>query len=183
MSTSVKKVTKKVVKKPSAHPAYGDMVRKAVMEMKDRKGSSRQAIIKYIRANFKISATENVESYVRRSLVAAIKAGRLIHTKGAGASGSFKLPEKEKKAKKTPVKKAKKSTTPKKKRTPKKAKKVAAPAASGDAAAKPKKSKTPKKAKKSPAKKVTKKVKTPKRAGAKKVAPKKKMSAKKAVKK
>lgn len=179
MSSSAKKVTKK----PSAHPPYGDMVKSAIRELKDRKGSSRQAIIKYIRANFKISATENVDSYVRRSLVAGIKAGRFVHTKGAGASGSFKLPEKEKKAKKTPVKKAKKAGTPKKKRTPKKAKKTPAPAASGDATAQPKKAKTPKKAKKSPAKKAAKKVKTPKRAGAKKAAPKKKMSAKKTVKK
>lgn len=152
MSTLPQKVTKKVAKKPSQHPPYGDMVKKAIRELKERKGSSRQAIIKYIRANFKISATENVESYVRRSLVAGIKAGRFLHTKGAGASGSFKLPEKStpKKAKKPKVKKVKKAKTPKKSKSAKKVKK------------------TPKKPKSA-----AKKVKTPKRAGAKKTGAKK----------
>jgi histone H1/5 len=157
--------TKKVVK-PAAHPPYGEMVKAAIRELKDRKGSSRQAIIKYIRANFKVSATENVESFVRRSLVAGVKGGRFVHTKGVGASGSFKLAEKTTapKVKKPAAKKAaapKKATT---KKTPKKTLKK--PAA---------KKATPKKAK-SPAKKaklVAKKVKTPKRAGAKKTTGKK----------
>jgi histone H1/5 len=160
--------TKKIVK-PAAHPPYGEMVKAAIRELKDRKGSSRQAIIKYIRANFKVSATENVESFVRRSLVAGVKGGRFVHTKGVGASGSFKLADKAaaSKAKKPATKKAaapKKASTTKK--TPKKA--VKKPAA---------KRATPKKAK-SPAKKAkpaAKKVKTPKRAGAKKPAAKKPM--------
>ena len=171
---------KKITKKPAAHPPYADMVKKAIRELKERKGSSRQAVIKYIRANFKISATENVESFVRRSLIAGVKAGRFVHTKGVGASGSFRLAEKAtpKKTAKPKAVKAKKARTPKKgkKASAKKAKKPAAPAASGDSAvAKPKKvrkSKTPKKPKvKSAAK--PKKAKTPKRAGAKKTVAKK----------
>ena len=163
MSSVAKKVTKKVVK-PSAHPPYGDMVKKAIQEMKERKGSSRQAIIKYIRANFKISATENVEGFVRRSLVAGSKAGRFVHTKGTGASGSFKLAEKAApKTKKPKAKKVKKTKSPRKVKS---AKKAAKPSASG--AAKVKK-KTPVKKVKSAAKKV----KTPKRAGAKKTPVKK----------
>ena len=149
MSTA-KKV---VAKKPAQHPPYGDMVKMAIRELKERKGSSRQAIIKYIRANFKIAATENVESFVRRSLVAGVKAGRFVHTKGTGASGSFKLPEKA-----TPKKAAK----PKKVKTPKKSA--------------PKKKTTPKAKTAKP-----KKTATPKRAGAKKTV--KKVSAKKVAKK
>ena len=156
MSTAVKKVTKKVAT-PRDHPAYADMVKKAIREMKDRKGSSRVAIIKYIRANFKIAAGENVESYVRRSLVAGIKAGRFINSKGTGASGSFKLPEKALKAKKP----AKKATKPKKAKTPKKK----TPKKSATKKVTKAKSPKAKSAKKAAA---PKKVKTPKRAGAKK---------------
>ena len=146
---------KKIVKKPAAHPAYKDMVKKAIVELKERNGSSRQAIIKYIRANFKVTATENVESFVRRSLVTGVKAGRLVHTKGAGASGSFKLAEKAKAVVKPKVKKtSKKKPVAKKSAAKPKEKKI-------------KKTKTPKKTAKSP-KKATKKPKTPKRAGAKK---------------
>jgi histone H1/5 len=38
-------------KKPSAHPKYSEMVGKAISALKERGGSSRQAILKYIMAN------------------------------------------------------------------------------------------------------------------------------------
>jgi histone H1/5 len=184
--------TKKVAKKPAApksHPPYADMVRRALKELKDRKGSSRQAIAKYILANYKISPNDKVELMLKRALIAGVKGGKFIHTKGTGASGSFKLTES---AKKSPMKKkpaAKKPKTPKKKtaakkKTTKKTPKKAAPApAAGDApaapavVAKPKKAKTPKKpaAKKTAVKKTTpKKVKkTPVKKTIKKKTPKK----------
>jgi histone H1/5 len=188
MSTAikVKRVAKPAV--PKSHPPYADMVRRAVKELKERKGSSRQAIIKYIRANYKLSATDKVELQVKRALVASVKKGKLVHTKGLGASGSFKLTES---AKKSPIKKkpaAKKAKSPKKKSatkkrvTSKKTPKKAAPAAGDSVPApvmvkKPKKTPTkkagarkpasakkasPKKSKKSPVKKTIKK--TPKKA-------------------
>lgn len=171
-ASGVKKVgsAKKSAKSaaPRAHPPYGDMVKKAIGEMKDRKGSSRQAIIKYIRANFKVSSTENVESMVKRSLVAGVKAGRFVNTKGAGASGSFKLPEKEKKA----ASKTKKRSTSSKPKAKKSGKSPAAASKKKKATPKKKVSK-PKAVKKSPAKKAAAK---PKRAGAKKSTPKKKVA-------
>ena len=47
---------KKVVKSAagSAHPPYLEMVTQAVIALKERKGSSRQAILKYILANFQV---------------------------------------------------------------------------------------------------------------------------------
>jgi histone H1/5 len=48
---------KKVVKSAAgsaAHPPYLEMVTQAVIALKERKGSSRQAILKYILANFQV---------------------------------------------------------------------------------------------------------------------------------
>lgn len=49
---------KKVVKAAagSAHPPYLEMVTQAVIALKERSGSSRQAILKYILANFQVIA-------------------------------------------------------------------------------------------------------------------------------
>ena len=40
-------------KKPAAHPKYSEMVQAAIKSLKERGGSSRQAILKYIQANYK----------------------------------------------------------------------------------------------------------------------------------
>ena len=174
-----KKAAPKPKKAPS-HPKYSEMINKAVSSLKERGGSSRQAILKYICANFKVEE-KSANSHLKLALRAGVKNGSLKQSKGTGASGSFRLGE-VKKAK--PAKKAAKpkAAKPKKAKSPKKAKKPAAKKAAkkpaAKKAAKPKKAKTPKKpaakkAAKSP-KKVKaakpKKAKTPK----KKAAPKKK---------
>lgn len=173
--SAVKKVAKKA---PAArlHPSYPDMIKKAIKEMKDRKGSSRQAIIKYIRANFKISPNEHLDSLVRRCLVAGVKSGKLVQAKGTGASGSFKLADKSSPKKK--VAKKPKTKTPKKKAAKKAPAAAAAPTGEATAAAPAKAKKSPKKVKKTPKKPAAKK--TPKKAGVKKTP--KKASAKKAAK-
>jgi hypothetical protein len=51
---SPKKKTAAKPKKPSAHPKYSEMVGKAISALKERGGSSRQAILKYIMANFNV---------------------------------------------------------------------------------------------------------------------------------
>jgi len=160
--------TKKAAKPkaPAAHPKYNEMISKAIDALGDRKGSSRQAILKYISGNFKVGDSANV--HLKLALKRMVKAGELKHVKGSGASGSFKLAEKPKAAKK-PAKKAAPKKKPAAKKTPKKAaKKPAAKKAAKKPAAK--------KAKK-PAKPAAKKAKP----AAKKAAPKKK-PAKKAAK-
>merc|ERR1711997_1234767 len=95
------------VAKPAAHPPYANMITAAIKGLKDKKGSSRQAILKYVVANNKVDATKAAvrvklalrKMVVAKKVVAAAAAGK----KGAG---SFKLPAKEPKAKK--VKKVKK---------------------------------------------------------------------------
>ena len=184
----VKKVAKP--KAPAAHPKYSEMIASAVAALKERGGSSRQAILKYISANFKVESTPATNSHLKLALKSGVKAGTLKQAKGTGASGSFKLGEKPKKvakkatkpkaakpkvkkaAKKPAAKKpAAKKPAAKKAKTPKKAaakpKKAAASKPKKAAAAKPKKAatKSPKKAK---AAAKPKKTKTPKKAAAKK---------------
>jgi len=167
-----KKAEKKTPKKkvPVAHPKYVDMIAAAIGSLKERSGSSRQAILKYVTANYKVS--DSASTHVKLALKRGVAGGALKQVKGSGASGSFKLADKPK----APKKKAQKKPAAKKpaaKKTPKKATKK--PAAAKKA--------TPKKkaAKKTP-KKVVKKATTPKKAAAAKK-PAAKKPAKKVVKK
>ena len=164
-----KKAKKSAPKKPADHPKYADMIQAAIAALKERTGSSRQAIVKYIAANYKVS--DSAGTHVKLALKRGVASGQLKQVKGAGASGSFKNVEKAKPkpkkpaAKKPAAKKAKKPAAKKpaakkatKKATPKKAKKPAAKKAT------PKKAKKPaakKPAKKAAAKKPAKKTKTP----------------------
>ena len=145
-------------KKPADHPPYSEMIKAAIVALKERGGSSRQAIEKYIKANYKVG---EVGPHLKTALKRGVAGGKLVHTKGVGASGSFKVPKEEKKAPKKPAKKPKKPA----------AKKVAKkPAAKKPAAKKPAAKKKP--AKKTAVKKPSKKS-TPKKTAAKKPAAKK----------
>merc|ERR1719333_1698722 len=116
-------------KTPAAHPPYAAMIKAAVKALGDKKGSSRQAILKYICANYKVDAAK-APSRVRISLKKLVDSKALVAAAAAGkkGAGSFKLAAKEPKAKKP---KAAKKPAAKK---PKAAKK---PAAKKPAAKKP----------------------------------------------
>jgi len=158
-------------KKPAEHPKYIDMISQAIVSLKERSGSSRQAITKYIKENFKVG--DNCDSNVKIALRREVKSSKLIQVKGTGASGSFKVAQKKaattKKpaaAKKPVAKKAGKKPAAKKavvKKTPKKVKKPA----SGTPKKKAAKPSAKKSAKKSAAKKPAKKTATKKKAAAK----------------
>ena len=157
MSTASK--PKAAPKAAAEHPKYTEMIAAAVGALKERKGSSRQAILKYIQANYKVG--DNAGTHVKLALKRGVISGSLTQAKGTGASGSFKLAvkvapkklvakkpaakkpaakkpaAKKTAAKKTPTKKkpAKKAATPKKAKKPA-AKKVKKPAAKKPAAKK-----------------------------------------------
>ena len=126
-------------KKPADHPKFPVMIAAAVEALKERKGSSKIAIVKYITANYNVGDnTTSINNRVKKALKAGLEDGTLKQSKGTGVTGSFKLGEKpkaEKKPKKAVVKKPK---SPKKvaakKSTPKKA--VKKPAAKKPAAKK-----------------------------------------------
>ena len=160
----------KKVAKPATHPKFGEMILAAVTALKEKKGSSNQAIKKYILATYKVEE-KSVTKNTKVNLVRMVTAGDLKQVKGTGASGSFKLavkaaPKPKKAAAKSPKKAAKKPVAKKAAKSPKKAAKKTAT----KKAAKP-----AKKAAKSPAKKAAKKPvakKAAKKPAAKKVAKK-----------
>ena len=171
---------KTATKKPADHPTFAVMIAAAIAELKERKGSSRQAIEKYIAANYKVGP--KYTGPMKQALKKGVEKGTLVQTKGVGASGSFKIakPEPEKKpavkkpaAKKTATKKVTKKTPTKK--APAKKTATKKPVAKKAATKKSPAKKTASPKKKAPAKKTGKVT--------KKAAPKKKPAAKKTAKK
>ncbi|XP_056019798.1 histone H1-delta-like [Ostrea edulis] len=146
-----KKVSKPKV--PAAHPKYIDMIKAALGSLKERGGSSRQAILKHLMANYKVGNDVNsINAHLKMALKNGVKKDALKQAKGKGASGSFKLGDKPKAEQKPKAKKVAKPKAAK----PRKA-----------AAAKPKKAAVEKKVKKTPKKPAApKKAKTPKKKAA-----------------
>ena len=184
------KASKPKAKVAPTHPKTADMVNAAITNLKERGGSSLQAIKKYVASTYKVDV-EKLAPFIKKYLKSAVASGSLVQTKGKGASGSFKLsattgkaekkaaPKKKtgekkvkktaaKPAKKTGEKKAKAKSSPKKKSA---AKPKKAAAEKKKAAPKAKKPKTPKKEKKAKTPKKPKSPK-PKKAAAKKAAKK-----------
>ena len=139
------KAKKPAAEKSADHPKYIDMIKAAMTALKQRNGSSRQAIVKYIKANYKVANSTDV--HVKMVLKRGVAKGAIAQPKGRGALGSFKVgkkepPDKMPKAKKpkTPMKAAPKKAAakkPKKKSTPMK------PAAKKSTVAKKKPAKKP----------------------------------------
>lgn len=136
---------KKASAKPS-HPPTAQLVNNAIKALQERGGSSLQAIKKYIASNNKVDA-EKLAPFIKRYLKKATVGGKLVQTKGHGASGSFKLsaksakPAKPKAAKKPKAKKpaaAKKAVAKKPAAKKSAAAKAKKPAAKKAAPAKPK---------------------------------------------
>ncbi|XP_043462961.1 histone H1B-like [Leptopilina heterotoma] len=103
--------------KKSSHPPSSEMVIAAVLNLKDRNGSTLQAIKKYITASYDVNMKTQAR-YITKYLKSAVESGVLIQTKGKGASGSFKLSEESKaKVKVQSGGKSKKATSPKSPKT------------------------------------------------------------------
>jgi histone H1/5 len=66
------------------------MVVESISTLKERGGSSLQAIKKHISANNKVDI-DRLTPFIRRFLKNAVTNGTLIQTKGKEASGSFKM--------------------------------------------------------------------------------------------
>lgn len=74
---------------PATHPTYKDMIGQAIVALKEHGGSSRQAILKYIKANFK--GVDGAEHHLKAALKRGVENKTLVQVKGVGASGSFRL--------------------------------------------------------------------------------------------
>ena len=161
-----------------SHPKVSEMVTEAITELKERGGSSLQAIKKHIGSHHKVDL-ERLTPFIKKYLKSSVVSGSLVQTKGKGATGSFKLSasgQKTKEGVKKTKKPKKESATPKKPKAaavkkaakPKVKAEKKKPAAKKPAAKKPAKPKTPKKPKAKAATKPkapkVKKMKTPKKA-------------------
>ncbi|KAL9889308.1 histone H1-like, partial [Glossina fuscipes fuscipes] len=98
-SPSEKKIKKssgvavKKAKKSStapSHPPTQQMVDAAIKNLKERGGSSLLAIKKYINGTYKCDS-QKLAPFIKKYLKSSVASGKLIQTKGKGASGSFKL--------------------------------------------------------------------------------------------
>ncbi|XP_042861590.1 histone H1-delta-like [Penaeus japonicus] len=87
------KKAKKPTPKPT-HPKYSVMIAAALNSLKERNGSSRQAILKYILANYKVGET-TTGVRLKLALRKGVAEGSLKQIKGTGAAGSFKLAKAE----------------------------------------------------------------------------------------
>ncbi|KAK6031854.1 linker histone H1 and H5 family protein, partial [Ostertagia ostertagi] len=148
----------------------------AIKELEDRKGASKQAILKYIVQKYKLGDNEKmINARLRFALKKGVQSGLLKQASGTGAAGRFRLGDKSEGSAK-PKKVAKKPKSTGGEATPKKT------ASEKPKAAKAKKEKSAKSPKKS-SKPKAKSAKSPKKAAAstpKKAAPKAKKTTKKA---
>ncbi|RHZ56069.1 hypothetical protein Glove_406g33 [Diversispora epigaea] len=89
----------------TSHPRYEDMIRDAIIALKERKGSSRQRIKKYILTTFKLPDNSVTSSRLRLAINKGVDKGTFVFLNGP--SGTIKLVKKDavKKDKKEPEKK------------------------------------------------------------------------------
>ncbi|KAI7881461.1 hypothetical protein K492DRAFT_206820 [Lichtheimia hyalospora FSU 10163] len=126
--------------KKSPHPTYEEMIKAAIIELKERKGSSRQALKKYLLANYDLTANSHFDSQFNAAIKRGVNKG--VFSQPKGSSGTVKLVKPEKSTststskkdtkaapvtkKTTAASKTKKTVTPTKKAATKKATTAAA---------------------------------------------------------
>ena len=140
-AASPKKTTTKKAspaKKSASHPTYQVMVQESIKALKERKGASRQALKKYIEADYQCE----VKNFHLNSALKKLTEDKVLEQSETGQRWKFKKAEATPAAKKPAAKKApaKKATKPVAKKAPaKKAAKPAKKAAKKPAAKKAKK--------------------------------------------
>lgn len=104
-----------------SHPKYIEMIVNAIKVLGDKSGSSRQAINKYIVKEYKLTENNHHNAMLKQALQRGSGAnGPLVHKKGKGASGSFKIKPTPVKpaANKAPAKKSAAKKAPAKEKVP-----------------------------------------------------------------
>ncbi|PYI14583.1 hypothetical protein BO99DRAFT_394457 [Aspergillus violaceofuscus CBS 115571] len=82
-------------KSGSSHASYRDMIKDAILNLKERNGSSRQSVKKYVLANNKIAPASQAafDSQFNKAIKAGVEKGEFTQPKGP--SGPVKLAKKE----------------------------------------------------------------------------------------
>ncbi|QUC20882.1 uncharacterized protein UV8b_05123 [Ustilaginoidea virens] len=108
-------------KAKASHATYQDMITDAIVNLKDRNGSSRQSLKKYVKNNNELPAlSDNMfDSLFNKALKAGVDKG--IFAQPKGPSGGTKLAKKKVEPKKPVAKKEGAKKTAAKKAAPKKA--------------------------------------------------------------
>jgi len=104
-----------------SHPPFANMITAAIKALKDTNGSSRQAILKYIVANFKVGDNNKAQVRVKLAFRKMLESKKLVAGGASGkkGAGSFKLatdsePKPIKSKKKSSIKKPKAKVSVKK---------------------------------------------------------------------
>ncbi len=97
LASPVKRVTKttaaKKPKAPAAHPPFAVMIIAAIKALTDRTGSSRQAILKYICAHYKVTA-DKADVHLKMALKRGVTGGTLKMAKSSGkGAGTWRQSE------------------------------------------------------------------------------------------
>ncbi|KAF1946624.1 hypothetical protein EJ02DRAFT_450356 [Clathrospora elynae] len=132
----------KVAVAAPAHGSYIDMVKDAIINLKERNGSSRQAIQKYIQANNTLGSLSETafRNHVNRAITSGEEKGDFARPKGT--SGPVKLAKKEAKPAAAPATTTTKKAEPKAEKKAPAAKKATATKAKVATKAAPKKTAT-----------------------------------------
>merc|ERR1719315_513387 len=93
------KAKAKLSRTKTGNPPYVKMVTDAIMKLKERKGSSRQAILKYVLSKYKVDVAV-AQPRVNRTLKKLTEKGELVAGAKPGSSGAgcYKLSQETKKA-------------------------------------------------------------------------------------
>jgi len=86
-ATKGKKKVTIAAKSKTDKPTYAAMVTKAILELKEKKGSSRQSIMKYLQGNYKVDAA-SATLLMNKALKKMTTDGRLVAGAQAGKSGA-----------------------------------------------------------------------------------------------
>lgn len=88
--TSPKKAAPKKAKTAASHPTYQDMIARAIRELKERKGSSRQAIAKYIKSHWSVGTNSTaINARLKQALIRGVKAKKFSQLKGESCVSIF----------------------------------------------------------------------------------------------
>ncbi|CAH0714144.1 unnamed protein product, partial [Brenthis ino] len=94
-----KKTSKKLLESPTTEMlkqkdpkkiTTKEMIHKALIDLKSRKGTSLHAIKKYIEEKYQVDV-EKINHIIKKYLKTSVEMGTIVQTKGVGANGSFKL--------------------------------------------------------------------------------------------
>ncbi|KAI7850239.1 linker histone H1 and H5 family-domain-containing protein [Circinella umbellata] len=85
MAPAKKATTTTAASKKPDHPTYENMIKAAILALKERKGSSRPAIKKYILANYKLTPGSHFDTQINAAIKRGVAKESFILPKGTSS--------------------------------------------------------------------------------------------------